>query len=196
MIKSLANSSITNEKKYRSMMAASVENNADHLIAETVLSSNATSVTFDVSSLAALGYKHLEIRYVAKTSRVGAGEYLIIRFNGDNTLSNYKGHEFGGNGSSVYSAPQDNTISRLGRASGGDTAYAFGCGIADIPDFASSVKNKTIRSLSGYKDTGAESVMVSVLWMSTAPITTLTISSDLGNNILVGSRFSLYASKG
>ena len=175
--------------------AAPAADAAYELISTTILSSSAASVTFSGLGTSAAAYKHLQIRYVAKTSRTGAGEYLVMRFNSDNTLSNYKGHELGGNGTSMYSAPQDNSISRLGRASGTDTANAFGAGISDILDFANTSKNKTVRSLSGYKDTGSESVLTSFLWLSTTAITSITITTDLSNNILTGSRFSLYGLK-
>lgn len=190
MIKSLTNSSITNEKKYRSMMAGSVENNADHLIAETVLGSAVSSVTFDVSSLAALGYKHLQIRVVAVSTQAN---WCSIRFNSDSG-NNYASHYLHGNGSSALSGYGGGSVPQMGMmfiAGGANPA----CGIIDIVDAFSTSKNKTVRSLHGYSNSGPEVALSSGVWLSTAAISSIQLihgSADFSAT----SRFSLYASKG
>lgn len=192
MIKSLANSSITNDKKYRSMMAGSVENNADHLIAETVLTSTATSVTFDVSGLAALGYKHLQIRAVYKVGT--AEESVLMQFNGD-TTSNYRVHRLTGNGTTASSGDFGARTSLVPMAAVGTTAFAYSTSIIDIIDFASTSKNKTFRAFSGRMDNATEVHMYSGVWFSNSAVTSILMPTTTGV-ISVGSRFSLYASKG
>jgi hypothetical protein len=191
VIKSLANSSITNEKKYRSMMAGSVENNADHLIAETVLTSGATSVTFDTSALGALGYKHLQLRMSMST--VTSGDTVLMQFNGDST-SNYRVHSLRGYGSSASSADYGSRTSLVPCADNPNIANAFAASITDILDFNSTSKNKVTRSLAGATNNN-QIMLVSGVWFSTAAITSIYLYATAGN-IASGSRFSLYASKG
>ena len=190
MIKSLATSSITNEKKYRSMMAGSMENNADHLITEIVLGSTVSSVSFDVSSLAVLGYKHLQIRYVAKHS---ADQNGMMQFNGD-TGSNYWWHQIVGNGSSASSYGSNATWMQIGYGPNSSTIPT--ASIIDILDFSSTNKNKTIRTLTGCAYSGTLNIkLMSGSWSNTAAITSISMSEILGG-YQIGSRFSLYASKG
>lgn len=196
MIKSLANSSITNQKKYRSMMAGSVENNADHFIAEAIVTTSVASVTFDVSNLAALGYKHLQFRCIAQNS-AASSDQVDMRFNSDSS-SNYSYHGMYGNGSSAgseASVPRTAAASICGMRSSADS-YSFEASIVDLVDVFSSTKNKTIRAFRG--GTGASGSTVQIIsnsWYSQSPVTSITLLGR-ANNIGVGSRFSLYASKG
>lgn len=197
MIKSLANSSITNEKKYRSIMAGSVENNADHLIAETVLTSTATSVTFDVSSLAAIGYKHLQIRCVAVETAGGGIDSMVMRFNGDSG-ANYAWHGLQGiNSSPGAIAGSLSSTPYIAFMNGdGSANLRFSPIIIDILDFASTNKTKASRSISGAIGAVDKGVTLkSTLWNNTAAITSIALSGASGN-LDIGSRFSLYASKG
>lgn len=196
MIKSLANSSIANEKKYRSMMAGSVESNADHLIAETVLTSTTASVTFDVSSLAALGYKHLQIRYAGRSNRGDTDSILTIAFNG--ATSTYRSHYLYGNGSTAISADYSGAFIRTyaGLAGATLTSDVFSAGVIDIADFSSATKNKTVRSFVGICHTSYPRITLnSGAWFNTAAITSITLTDEF-STMIAGSRFSLYASKG
>jgi hypothetical protein len=182
------------------MMAGSVENNADHLIAETVLSSSVPSVTFDVSSLAALGYKHLQIRMVARDTNTGTGTGGIwLQMNGD-TANNYSWHRIGGANGGMFSGNSLSTSKILAGlcSKNPDSTGVFGSVITDILDWSSSNKNKTIRSLAGNVSSISLSSMeinlTSGAWFNTAAITSILISSD--TSFASGSRFSLYASKG
>lgn len=202
MIKSLANSSITNQKKYRSMMAGSVENNADHFITETILNSSVSSVTLDVSSLAALGYTNLQIRAVTRTDRAAAdaGD-AHMRFNGD-TGANYSAHQVYGDGSTAGSAAYSSQsfmycTSPLGP---NNPSTSFTASIHDILEFANTSKYKSMRSLSGGAGYGAGHhapiTMWGGSWRSTAAITSITITCAYGANFVANSRFTVYASKG
>jgi len=183
------------------MMAGSVENNADHLITETVLDSAVSSISFDVSSLAALGYKHLQIRFVTKsgTTTGAAGD---MRFNGDSGI-NYRVHILTGNGSSATSGDYG-TGSTAGQAIvdimdfSPSTSNGWTAGIVDILDFASANKNKTVRRLGGRvaNDISITTIeLLSGVWLSTAAITSINLYAR-SQSLAQGSRFSLYASKG
>ena len=74
-------------------------------------------------------------------------------------------------------------------------ASSFAPFIVDIPNYASSSKNKTSRNMSGVDTNGGGEVsLTSILYMSTTPITTITISSA-NANIVQHSHVSLYGIK-
>lgn len=162
------------------------------LLATTLLSTTATSVTFDVSTYAALGYKHLQIRATGRNS--GEDGNLLIKFNSD-TGSNYTRHALYGDGTGVYSnAGTSQTNIQIGAITlNSDTASNFGANVIDILDGFSSSKYKTIRSLSGR--TGNNQILLrSGAWMSTSAITSVTVLTN-ANNFVTGSRFSIYGVK-
>jgi hypothetical protein len=186
------------------MMAVSVENNADHLISETVLSSAVPSVTFDVSSLAALGYKHLQIKILSRSTGNPAGDNVSISFNGDTTYTNYRSHWLTGDGSNASSGTFQSTAYpginvSINTPDVNYVTYNFGPIIIDLLDFANVSKNKTARSLSGSVDSYKRQVTLgSGAWFNTSAITSLTFKPYAGvsGNFAIDSRFSIYASKG
>lgn len=194
---SLTKSSIKNWVKYPNMMAGSayIDPASDFLITETVLNSNTASVTFDVSTLAAAGYKHLQIRAVTKNS-FGSAKDIRIRFNGD-TATNYSIHQIYPSSGSLYASATTSTTSAWsGHSNGTDLASTiFNAAIIDLVDFSSTSKNKTLRSLSGEPAVGYI-LFRSSAWNSTAAITSINLFPDSSVNFTAGSRFSLYASKG
>ena len=169
------------------------------LISSTFVGSSGTvsTVSFDVSALASK-YKHLQIRWVATTGT--ANQSIFVRFNSDGAASsNYATHRLTAQGSSVISQSQTST----------GAAYVFGTyngtsatlptsGITDILDFASTNKNKTVRSFAGLSATSTstnEIGLYSHFWNSTAAITTVNWSLG-GSTLNAGSRVSLYGIKG
>ena len=188
MIKSASRSSITNDQKYRSMLAGAVPSN-EYLIESRILDTAVSAVTFDVSSLAGI-YKHLQIVSVARdTNSYAGGLVLRMSFNGSNT--GYAWHVMQGGGSSVISTgATSQSYMRGGYYSGnGLAANTFGPSITDVLDFSSSTKNKTIKSLAG--EPQHVIALLSGFWNNTAPITSITLSSDI-TSFAIGSRFSLY----
>jgi len=166
------------------------------MISEVVLTGSQASVTFDVSTLAAQGYRHLQLRTNLRDDRSGfGGSNNYLRFNGD-TASNYAHHQLYGTGSGVGAGANAAATSiYLGDIPAlGGTASTYGPGIIDILDFASSTKRKTITSFSGMAQAYSWISYSSGSWRSTAPITSITIVDVLGN-FVAGSRFSLYATK-
>ncbi len=169
------------------------------LISTTVLSSSAASVTFSNLGTAAAAYKHLQIRLTARSDSGSAYEQIMVRANGV-TSAAYSRHRLVGNGSTVSNTESYASITQmeLGSIVGGTgTTYAFGVGLIDVSDFASSSKNKTFRSLSGSNVTGQNVISFeSGAWFNTAAITSISLDRIFGSNFVTGSRFSLYGMRG
>jgi hypothetical protein len=157
------------------------------LINTQILSSTQSSITFDVSSLAST-YKHLQLRTVTRST---GGGNAFMTFNSD-TATNYSWHLLYGNGSSALVASGANSSSMLVTATVPTTANVFTSNVIDILDFASTTKNKTVRSLGGSPAT-TEIVFFSGAWRNTAAVTSVTMGLT---SFVSGSRFSLYGIKG
>jgi hypothetical protein len=73
----------------------------------------------------------------------------------------------------------------------------MGTSIIDVHDYASTTKNKTVRTMTGFDSNGAGQItLVSSLWMSTAAITSMSIVSSVGSNFTTNSTFALYGIRG
>lgn len=166
-------------------------------LATTTLSANTASVTF---SGIPTGYKHLQLRMIARSSGTG-GSFVNIKVNGDTTGSNYARHILFGNGTGTPGAAASTgsgTITNLGKiADASDSASIFGGFIVDILDYASVVKNKTFRSTGGYDANGSgETNINSILWMnSSSPISSITFTEYSGYNFTANSQFAIYGVK-
>lgn len=169
------------------------------LLETTVLTSSASSVTF--SSLGSYSdYKHLQLRIVARRGD-SAGTYTTIRMRMNGVTSgSYAYHRLEGDGSSVVSAADGTSDTRIefaaisGDDSGTNPADSFGAVIADILDFSSSSKNTTVRALSGFASSGNSRIrLASGLFNNTAAVTSLEVYNTV--NFEIGSRFSLYGVK-
>ena len=131
-------------KKYRSLLAGNSPYfpPAYELISTTVLSTATKTVTF---TNIPQNYKHLQIRWTSKGAPSNL-DTLIATVNSDATAS-YVTHKLVGNGTSVTSSTyQSELFMRISDVSG-VTANSFAGGVTDILDYASSVKNKTFRTL-------------------------------------------------
>lgn len=170
---------------------------AYELISSTILSADTPSVTFSSLNTLAAAYKHLQIRVTARSSNGAVGDSLGLRFNGDSG-SNYAEHVLYGNGSSVASGAGSSQTFLSAMTMTGNSAGSniYAGGVIDILDFASSTKNKAVRSLSGNQAQPFVQ-MRSGLWTSTAPVTSINLYSANGaTNLLIFSRFSLYGIRG
>ena len=166
-------------------------------IATTTVGAGGTStVTF--SSIPST-YKHLQIRFIARTSNASSGDGLAVRYNSDSG-SNYNYHYVAGDGASTSASGSAVAVTRnIAYRPTGATAGAnmFGVGIIDILDYANTNKNKTIRNLGGADLNGSGVVLLdSGLWMSTSAITQIDITSDSASTIQQYSQFALYGIKG
>jgi hypothetical protein len=162
-------------------------------IATYTVAASETSISFN--SIAST-YKSLQIRYLAKRNDALNTSTCAIQFNSD-TSANYVYHELNGNGTTVAasaSTAKTNIASQY--VTGTTPTSTMGVGIIDILDYASTTKNKTVRSISGgdVNGTGGIVVLGSGLWLSTSAITSITLL--VGSNWVNGSTFALYGIKG
>ena len=200
--KSLQHSSLTDNIFYRSMLAGNAayfpEFESDDFLEEVVITSPATSVTFSgLDSYATAGYKHLQIRAVGRSDRAASQDALYMRFNSD-TGSNYATHYLLGSGSTVSSGSSVSTayIQPMVLTGATDTpTTGFDAAIIDLLDFSNSSKNTTIRALNGKAGTVTAIRLWSGFWNNTAAVTSISLTTFVGQ-LVAGSRFSLYGSKG
>ena len=177
--------------------SAPVVAGAFDLLETAILASNTASVTFDVSTYAALGYKHLQVRYAARGDRGATLDAMIMRFNAD-TGNNYNSHGLYGNGSSAESSYESGNTSSMDLMyipAASASANIFGAGVIDILDPFASTKNKTKRSFSGSHSENYVQLS-SGLWRNTAAVTSITFDQRYGSNFVTASRFSIYGLKG
>jgi hypothetical protein len=139
-------------------------------------------------------YKHLQIRYRARTS--AAGESILMQVNSD-TGANYTRHRLGGEGSFAFAAGQASaTAFYVGDTRTGTDTTFFEVNIIDIIDYASTTKNKTERHFQGMDRNGSGSLtLASGVWMNTSAINTLSIYVTAGN-FTTDSTFALYGMVG
>ena len=168
---------------------ANVAGGAFESIASATGTGSSGTITF--SSIPGT-YQHLQIRYLGRTN-LNAATY--IRFNSD-TGSNYARHYLYGMGTTVYAGGvATQTTIRIGSDGGTDSTQPQ-VGIIDIHDYASTTKNKTVRTLEGIDKNGSGDINLnSGLWMSTNAITSISIYTNTGNWD-TSSRFALYGIRG
>ena len=195
-VKSITRSGVSNFVDYSTSMNAGYSGADFELIQTIFINTSVTSVAFNLSSLASMGYKHLQIRAIVRDDRGGfAGSNCYLRIN--NAAALYSHHSLYGTGSSTGGGASSSTsqIYLSDIAGGGATANAFSSFIVDVLDFSSGVKNKTVRTFGGTNAGYNWVALSSGQWLSTNPATSITIFDSLGN-FVTGSRFSLYGVRG
>lgn len=190
---------ITSATRYATMLAGNSSFLLGDFVSIATASGNgsATSVTFTGIPQT---YKHLQLRSFVKTANAAAYDVLYL-YNYDGTSSNTNSayHGIYGTGSGVgVSAGTggfSGGIAYIPAANSG--ANIFGTSIVDILDYSSTVKNKTIRGISGFDDNGATSGNINIYFGSVLPvalgttaITSLTVVTNGAINS--NSRFALY----
>lgn len=154
---------------------------------------SSASVTF--SSIPST-YKHLQLRVLVRDANSNNSQYVFY-FNAGASPT-YGSHRLTGNGS---------TVTATGSASNAEMQYAaftgtmatstYGVAIIDVIDYASTTKNKTIRSHFGYDSNGAGTIgLSSAVWVTTNAVTGITFYNANNNGLATGSVFSLYGIKG
>ena len=195
----LSTAGILNFQKYSSMRAGiplPPPPPAFDLLETQVLSASTGSVTFSSLNTFAADYTHLQIRYLARSTRGDVDSVFRMRFNGD-TGANYNAHFIGANGSALLS--EDNTGASssgiwMGYSVSGANATAnfFAGGIIDITDPFNPNKNTITRTFIGQPNPSyMRMALHSGLWRNTTPITSVSLV-DVFGNVVAGSRFSLY----
>jgi hypothetical protein len=157
----------------------------------TLITTNTASVTFDNLGTLAAGYRHLQIRY---TARSDGSNTISIRTN-NRTGGNYATHHLRGTGSAVQSSAStfagqiDMGFAMTTNLSGTDR---FGAGVIDFLDFSSSSKNCTIRSMYGIVDSSVGNFIT--LRSGLSPFAEALTRIDLlsNGNFVAGTRFSIY----
>jgi hypothetical protein len=200
-IRSLSTASISTGVKRSKVwdQSAVVQNNSFESISTVALGTATSSISF--TSIPST-YKHLQIRYIARTDRTSSsdGDYLIMRFNDLSGASDYyTQHYVRGNGSATYAASDGTysalTIERMPCSTQGSNI--FGGGVIDILDYTNTNKNKVMRHRNGSDWNGSGMVrLASGMLMSTPAITKITVAIGAGTNIVAGSHFALYGIKG
>jgi hypothetical protein len=156
------------------------------LISSVTATAGATSLTFSsipgtYSSLQLRGFVLANSGYTVSTG---------IRFNSDSG-TNYHSHGIYADGSTV-SATNDlsKTFMYLTYSSAGTSNPMSH--IVDIDDYASTTRNKTIRTFTGVDSNGSgESSLFSGLWASTSAVTSITITAYSGQ-FAATTKFFLY----
>ena len=164
----------------------------DALATVTVPSGGTASIEF---AGIPTGYKHLQLRGISLSA--SPNNAVGLRYNNDSS-SNYIQHAVEGNGISGTVAAYSSGTTTLGVAGyTGDATYpsSFVC---DILDYSSNTKNKVTRALSGNdaNSTGARYIaLISSLYNSTNPITSITVFHGASINFNEHSQFALYGVK-
>jgi hypothetical protein len=144
------------------------------LIASTVLSSSASSVTFS-----SISQDYRDLVLVCKTDNV-----TVVRVNSD-TSSIYYNVRAAGNGSSTASSTFDE-ISWFSASNYGTS----GLSMWQFMDYSVTDKHKTV--LSRVNDSTANVSMAAHRWASTSAITALEVTTLGNGNYSAGSTFYLY----
>jgi hypothetical protein len=169
------------------------------LISTTTLGTAQASVVFSNLGTYSATYKHLQIRYTARSTETASDWWsMIAKVNGD-TGSNYAFHRLTGDGSTVASSAGTSTaLPRFGFLLTSFSSNGFNGGVMDILDPYSTTKNTTFRTFSGVTGPSRNWVELnSVLWNNTASMTSIEFSIQSGGgNFAIGSRFSIYGIKG
>jgi hypothetical protein len=166
-------------------------------LATVTLSANTNTITF--AGIPA-GYKHLQLRYLSRSTRASGTDSVSFRFNGD-TAANYARHLLYGDGATAGAlATASDTLINCALCAGASAGTSiFGGGIVDILDYASTVKNKTIRTLTGadINGSGGDLRFGSGLWFATpTAITSITLLAQGGSaDFVTNSSFALYGIK-
>jgi hypothetical protein len=177
----------------------------DSIATTTVGAGGAATISF--TSIPAT-YKHLQIRYLAKTNRATYGvDDAFITLNSDVTGANYYSHWIYGTGSSALATYG------VGNGGGGQGIFwgfafsttqisptGFAGGVIDVLDYANTNKNKTLRGLMGFDANGGTAggyggtvTFASGAWFSTSATNNITIKSN--GSFQEYSQFALYGVK-
>lgn len=186
-------------KSAASNSATSTDPSATFLIQRVAGTGSSGTITF--SSIPST-YTHLQIRYIARSDAATTNRTITIRLNSD-SASNYAYHNLYGDGASVTASGANATTGMIQRVipAASATSNVMGVGLIDIHDYASTTKNKTLRSITGTDCNGIapstdwQISLQSGLWVNTNAITSISLISSTGN-FTTASTFALYGVKG
>jgi len=162
-------------------------------------SAGASSITF---SNIPQTYKHLQLRWTARSNESGSYPDFYAKVNSSTTLADYYYlHYMQGVGTTANAGNASGTAGvYIGRVAGsGASANVFGVGVCDILDYANTNKNKTFRSLTGYDNNGSgDVVLLSGLYIKTTAISSIELipANNTGKAFQQHSSFALYGIRG
>ena len=128
-------------------------------------------------------YQHLQIRYLARGANASNNVGSYLQLNG-NTANNYAYHSLAGEGATATAgAAASQAQWYWGFMPGANrTASAFGAGLVDLLDYASTSKVTTGRGFVCYDSNGAGFVELdSGLWNVTDAVTSVKLYPSVGN---------------
>lgn len=165
------------------------------LIQSEILTGSQASVTFDVTGLGST-YQHLQLRIAAKsTDPTNDMDNLIVRFNSD-SAGNYSHHRLLGNGSSVVSYAGTSTTYCFAGMTTRGSGSTFAAAVLDILDPFETTKYTTTRSLTGGTNSSQNAIVLqSGNWRNTNAVSSIFLRSESSQDLVAGSRFSLYGLK-
>jgi len=181
------------------LFAPSLALNSYESIQTYALGTTTASVTF--TSIPST-YKHLQIRYMARSDQAGVDRLGIeVNFNSD-TAANYSSHQLFGTGSAASASAYTSSsfiytgLSDIPAATA--SANIFGAGIIDILDYADTNKYKTTRTLCGQdqNNTNGRIFLTSGNWRNTAAITSIRLRPESASNFTQYSSLALYGIRG
>lgn len=145
-------------------------------------------------------YQHLQIRLMAERNTTASHNFAVdVRLNGATGTSGAY-HNLYGDGSGVTASgtasTQDLRQFFLFTTAGTANTNIYGTGIIDVHDYASTTKNKTIRSIGGFDSNGAGRIYLSSgLYALTTAVSSISFYFA-GDALRAGSTFALYGIKG
>lgn len=177
------------------------------VIGNTNVSSNTTTISFlDINP----NYTDLFLVSHARSDYAGDSDFLNIKLNGDSSTSNYNS-TFNVNAivngqpvlASQYARFTSNAGLRVAGVTGAtSTANFFGAINSDFFNISNASDYKTVVSQSAQIDFGTNTCcqaagdgntgLSSGMWESTAAISSIAITPQLGTNFVSGSSFTLY----
>jgi hypothetical protein len=184
--------SITSTKTGATGISLALDNNYMEPIATA--SGGASTITFnDIPQ----GYKHLQLRGILSND---AANYAMWTINGDKA-GNYIQHVLYGDGASAGSTTTGvpSSMIAMGRPNylGRSSGILLSAFVMDILDYTNTNKYKTTRTLTGWDSNGGGSInFESGLWLSTNPVTSISVTPTGTNAWVANSRISLYGIKG
>jgi hypothetical protein len=179
--------------------AGGVAGASDYELIETkLLTTTTSSITFSNLGDYAADYKHLQVRWTARSSSGNTFQDTLVRMNG--ATSGYASHYLNANGGGISSENQISS-SRIyifgGAIGGGAGSGNFGMAVMDILDSYTTSKNKTVRILAGRVVGGQMGIHIGSGFLnSTSAISSVEVYPDGGHSWVSGCRFSIYGVKG
>jgi hypothetical protein len=148
-------------------------------------------------------YQHLQIRGIARDATgTNTANTFYIRFNSDSG-ANYTQHLLRGNGTAADAIGSTSLTGIQGSSQMVGNSVAadiLAANIIDILDYASTTKNKTVRTFNGANwnatSTNQRVVLGSGVWLNTSAITRIDLVVTDGKSFSTDSTFALYGIKG